>query len=446
MLECPSSALLRVPPVRPLRPASRIGRLLDKLLPRLPCRALKGLEECTPVPPKYLRRLLSIPIIALVGAVLLVGLPFWLLGTLVADGVLGIRRMRCTRILLFLLFVPWLEMLAVLIALKVFVRHLGQMRNPSAQNKLQKLLSFYGHSLTSATKRLLGLRMEVTGLDSVDDGEPLLCFGHHTSLLDSFLPVEVLGHGRKYRMHYVIKKSLAFAPAFDIVGHWIPVHFVDRSGKNSEQETRAVGLLAANLPNRTIQVIYPEGTFYTPARHVRALERLASQDPSLMERAQKLRYVLPPRAGGALSMLEHNPTADVLFFVHAGFEPFVNIGRILRNVPFTETVRVHMWRVARKEIPSEPRAQYQWLFSEFERMERWVASQLDHTQTARKIELNERDRLDLTSHGDSTVSCDPQKSEHLQIDHPEIDAPQIDQPQIHLGNPVEPLDQLEKAH
>jgi 1-acyl-sn-glycerol-3-phosphate acyltransferase len=343
------------------------------------------LKECKAVPPKYLRRLLSIPVIALLGVVLLVGLPLWLVLALLADAIVNIRRMRCTRILLFVLFVPWLELFAVSVGLCLWIRHAGHMRNPSAQNKLQKLLSFYGHSLTTATKRLLGLRLAVSGLDSVNDGAPLLCFGHHTSLLDSFLPVELLGHGRKYRMHYVIKKTLAYAPAFDIVGHWIPVHFVDRSGKNSEQETRAVGHLAANLPNRTTQVLYPEGTFYTPARHSRALERLSAQDPDLVDRAKKLRYVLPPRAGGALSMLEHNPTADVLFFVHAGFEPFVNIGHILRNVPFTETVRVHMWRVARSEVPVEPRAQYRWLFSEFERMERWVAGQLDTAKSTSRL-------------------------------------------------------------
>ena len=342
------------------------------------CIALEGLKECSVVPPKYLRRLLSIPLIALLGLVLLIGLPVWVTVTVLADVILSPRRMRCTRILSFLVFVPWLEMYSLLIGFAIWIRHAGRMQGRSAQRKLQKLLSFYGHSLTVATQRLLGLRIEVTGLENVEDGAPLLCFGHHTSLLDSFLPVEILGHGRNYQMHYVIKKTLAYAPAFDIVGHWIPVHFVDRSGKNTDQETRAVGRLAADLPSKSTQVIYPEGTFYTPARHTRALERLEAQDPTLLERARKLRFVLPPRAGGALSMLEHNPDADVLFFVHAGFEPFVNIGRILRNVPFTETVRVHMWRVSRRDIPIETEAQYRWLFSEFERMEHWVATQLNH--------------------------------------------------------------------
>jgi 1-acyl-sn-glycerol-3-phosphate acyltransferase len=351
--------------------------------------------------------------IAVFGVVLLLGLPLWLALTLVADAVLNVRRLRCTRVLLFLLFVPWLEMVSVLVALGVWFRCGAQIQKPSAQNRLQKLLAFYGHALTAATKRLLGLRLDVTGLESVEDQAPLLCFGHHTSLLDSFLPVEILGHGRDYRMHYVIKKTLAYAPAFDIVGHWIPVHFVDRSGKNSEQETRAVGQLAAKLPHRSVQVIYPEGTFYTPARHTRALHRLESQDPELLERAKRLRYVLPPRAGGALSMLEHNPSADVLFFVHAGFEPFVNIGRIVRNVPFTETVRVHMWRVARTEIPSEPRAQYRWLFSEFERMEHWVAGQLD-------------------------AGKDPSRSGHEQLLYPQ--KVQAKEPQIDLRQ------ELEQAH
>jgi 1-acyl-sn-glycerol-3-phosphate acyltransferase len=375
----------------------------------------------------------------MVGVVLLLGLPLWLVLTLLVDALLSIRRLRCTRILLFVSFVPWLELVSVLAGLGVWVRHLGQIRNPAAQNTLQKLLSFYGHSLTSATKRLLRLRVVVTGLDSVDDGAPLLCFGHHTSLLDSFLPVEVLGHGRHYRMHYVIKKTLAYAPAFDIVGHWIPVHFVDRSGKNSEQETRAVGLLAAELPNRSTQVIYPEGTFYTPARHARALQRLASQDPELVERAQKLRYVLPPRAGGALSMLEHNPTADVLFFVHAGFEPFVNIGHILRNVPFTETVRVHMWRVARSEIPADPRSQYRWLFSEFERMEQWVASQLDSTNSLFRNDQNEKSEENGHSDPNGQEPLGQGVPTRQTIDQPQIDQQQIDQQQI------DQRQQLEKA-
>ncbi len=324
-------------------------------------------------------------------------------------------------------------MFAVLVGFALWVRHAGRMGNQSAQNSLQKLLAFYGHSLTSATQRLLGLRLTVTGSDSVEDGAPLLCFGHHTSLLDSFLPVEVLGHGRNYRMHYVIKKTLAYAPAFDVVGHWIPVHFVDRSGKNSERETRSVGQLAANLPYRSTQVIYPEGTFYTPTRHVRALERLTSQDPELLERARKLRYVLPPRAGGALSMLEHNPTADVLFFVHAGFEPFVNIGHILRNVPFTETVRVHMWRVARAEVPSEPRAQYRWLFSEFERMERWVASQLDTTETA--------------GEGQNETLADQVKTEHpLTQAQPNAESEPQKSDQQHNDQQIDLRPQLEKAH
>jgi 1-acyl-sn-glycerol-3-phosphate acyltransferase len=389
------------------------------------CIVLAGLEECTTVPPKYLRRLLSIPVIATLGMVFFLGLPLWLPLALLVDAVLDMRRLRCTRILLFLVFVPWLEMVSVLVGFGIWLRHFGRMQNPPAQNRLQKLLAFYGHSLTAATKRLLGLRVVVTGIESVDDEAPLLCFGHHTSLLDSFLPVEVLGHGRRYRMHYVIKKTLAYAPAFDIVGHWIPVHFVDRSGKNSEQETKAVGQLAANLPNRSVQVIYPEGTFYTPQRHARALQRLASQDPDLIERAKRLRYVLPPRAGGALSMLEHNPTADVLFFVHAGFEPFVNIGRILRNVPFTEPVRVHMWRVARAEIPQEPREQYRWLFGESERMEQWVANQLDPAVNA--------------SRGTNFESDGPQIDQQ-QFDQQQVDRPQNDQQQIDLRQ------QLEEAH
>lgn len=114
-------------------------------------------------------------------------------------------------------------------------------------------------------------------------------------------------------------------------------------------------------------------------------------------------------------MLEHNPTADVLFFVHAGFEPFVNIGRILRNVPFTETVRVHMWRVSRSEVPVEPRAQYRWLFSEFERMERWVAGQMNSAKPSSGLtDLDATDTSVTDTSVTDTTMCTPHAQQTIE--------------------------------
>jgi 1-acyl-sn-glycerol-3-phosphate acyltransferase len=334
------------------------------------------------VPPKYLRRLLSVPVIVGLGLVLLIGLPIWLPMAFVADLFLGAKRKRAQRVLLFLLAMTGVEMAAVLKATFVWIRRFGQIRDHRSQESLQDVIRFYGHSIYRITAKFLGLRLEVTGLEAVADRAPLLCFGHHTSVLDSVIPVELLSHRAQYHVRYVIKKTLAYAPAFDICGHWVPVHFVDRSGKKSNNELEAIARLATDIPQSTAPVIYPEGTFFTPKRLEKSVARMREQDPTLVERAKKLRYVLPPRTGGAIAMLDAEPNVDVLFVVHAGFEPFVNLARILREIPFRNPVNVHLWRVERSEVPVEPTERYRWLFTQFELMDEWVAQRLDASRPA----------------------------------------------------------------
>jgi 1-acyl-sn-glycerol-3-phosphate acyltransferase len=226
--------------------------------------------------------------------------------------------------------------------------------------------------------------MEVTGTEVFDDGAGLICFGHHTSILDSVIPVEILAHRMQYDIRFVIKKSLSWAPVFDTAGHWIPVHFVDRTGRNSSEETAAIAALAADIVPRSAAAMYPEGTFYSPHRLEHAVERLKTQAPQLVERAKRLRHVLPPKTGGALAMLDENPKADVVLIVHSGFEPFVNMAKIFANLPFRRTVHVHMWRVARSEIPVDPKDAYVWLFDRFEEMDSWVEGKLALPITSRR--------------------------------------------------------------
>jgi 1-acyl-sn-glycerol-3-phosphate acyltransferase len=322
------------------------------------------------------------------GLALLIGLPMWLLVALCADAFLGVRRLRSVRILFFLLAMTGIELVAVTRGALVWLAGFGRVRDENSQRKLQQIVAFYGHAIYSITARFLGLRIEVTGMESIIDEAPLLCFGHHTSILDAVIPVELLAHRAKYHVHYVIKKTLAYAPAFDICGHWLPVHFVDRTGKKSGDELTAISKLAVSIPRRTAPVIYPEGTFFTPKRLGRAIERLKTQDPTLVERAKRLRYVLPPRVGGAAAMLDASPDTDVLFVVHAGFEPFVNLARIFQRIPFRHPIQVHLWRVARRDVPDDATERYRWLFDQFEMMDTWVAQRLDPSRTrpSRKID------------------------------------------------------------
>ena len=329
------------------------------------------------MPPPLIRRLLSVPGVLFGTIFFTAAFPVLVLVTLVVDVALNPRRLRLTRTYAFLVWMGWIEIVTLVKGLLIGARYVRRLDSAAAQHRLQRVVGFYGHHILRATSRSLGLKLSATGMDVLASGEPMVCFGHHTSILDSVVPVDLIGYRSNYDMHYVIKKELAWGPAFDIVGSWVRVHFVDRTGRDSAVEMAAVAALAHDLGPRQMPVIYPEGTFYNPKRLARAIERLKEQAPDLVARAERLRHVLPPRTGGATALLDAAPNLDVLFVVHSGFEKFTSIGRIFRNIPFRQPVHVHMWRVPRREVPLEAEDRYRWLFAQFELMDAWVTEQLE---------------------------------------------------------------------
>ena len=329
------------------------------------------------VPPRLIRRLLSVPGVLFGTLFFTVAFPVLVIVTLITDLVMNPRRLRFTRTYAFLVWMGWIEIVTVLRGMAIGARFVRRLDTPKAQHRLQRVVAFYGHQILNATSKVLGLKLDATGLEALADGAPMVCFGHHTSILDSVVPVDLLAYRGNYDVHYVIKKELAWGPAFDIVGRWVRVHFVDRTGRDSAAEMAAVASLAHDLGPRQMPVIYPEGTFYSPKRLARAVERLKEQAPDLVARAERLRHVLPPRTGGATALLDAAPDVDVLFVVHSGFEKFTSIARIFRNIPFRQPVHVHMWRVPRREVPVESEERYRWLFSQFELMDKWVTEQLE---------------------------------------------------------------------
>jgi 1-acyl-sn-glycerol-3-phosphate acyltransferase len=326
---------------------------------------------------RYLRRAVTIPVVALVTVVLTMASPVLAVAAALGDLATDLRRRRCSRLVVFVVLFGWIEVMAMVLALGAWTRAGGRMRKPSTQRRLQKLVGQHAHRIVTVCARVIGLRLVVTGLEALDDGEAVLCLSHHTSLLDSVLPAELLGYQLGYDVHYVMKRSLQWSPAMDIVGHWIPVHFVDRSGRDSDAEIRAVAGLARDLRRRQAPVIYPEGTFFNERRLALAVDQMAQRTPDLVARVAQLRFVLPPRVGGAFALLDAAPDVDVLLAVHVGFERFTSLRRIVASVPFRDPVHVHFWRVPRTQVPVAADERFRWLFAQFEHMDQWVGEQLD---------------------------------------------------------------------
>lgn len=323
--------------------------------------------------------MITIPGVVLVVVLAVVLLPIWLPTAALVDVITAPKRMRFCRIGFVVLLLAINEISTLIFLGFLWVRTGFGFRvwSDTGQERMQRSLRHYALGLVRCTKQALGVRLVVTGLDeAVAEGGPLVVFGHHTSLLDSALPVELLA-SRSFSLRYVIKKTLAYGPAFDVGGHMLPIHFVDRTGKRTDGETAAISSLASGMKDRDAVVLFPEGTFFNTRRKARAIERLKSDAPHLVARAEAMRHTLPPRAGGALAMLEGAGDVDVLFVAHAGLESFTSIPNIVRNIPLRDPVAIHCWRVVAREIPTNPDQRYDWLFDQFERMDRWVVEQLD---------------------------------------------------------------------
>jgi len=233
------------------------------------------------------------------------------------------------------------------------------------------LQCWWAGTLFRAIRALWSVSLEVEGDASVDG--PLIVFVRHASLADTLLPANVLSSPHGLRLRYVLKRELLVDPCFDVAGQRTPNVFVRRGSGNGKREIDSIGQLAAGAGPGEGVLIYPEGTRFSQERRTRALERIeASGDTERLERARRLRRVLPPRTGGPQALLEARPDADVLFVVHVGLEGLTKLEDFLDGSLVGRRVRVQLRRVPAASIPSERSARIDWLDAEWARVDEWV--------------------------------------------------------------------------
>jgi 1-acyl-sn-glycerol-3-phosphate acyltransferase len=319
------------------------------------------------------RRTVSIPVV-LFGVPLLVLLsPLVLLVGALVDVVTGAWRGRSVRAIAFAYCFAAIEWIALFRIGVLWVRtgFARRLQTDFAQDAMAELLGWYAHRILGALHATTRFTLDIQGLEVVDHG-PLICVARHSSLDDALLPAECFRRVGGLRPRYMLKRELQRGPSFDFIGNWGPHHFVDRAPTDSAAQLVGVKAFAGGLGPRDVAVIFPEGTFFTPARQTQVMAKLEASDPVAAERARGLHYVLPPRPAGTQALLAAAPDADVLVLAHAGLEKFASIGRSLRAIPFREPVRAQLWRVPRADVPVDPDEQAAWLTDQFRRIDDWV--------------------------------------------------------------------------
>jgi 1-acyl-sn-glycerol-3-phosphate acyltransferase len=282
----------------------------------------------------------------LAALVLVAAAPVWVPLSVAADLVRGQRRLPITRLLAFAVCWSWLETGGVVAAAWLWATR--RTRDLRAHIRLQR---WWALSMMSALQRTTGLAIAPPDLSPLRSG-PAVMLCRHASLADSLLSAWVIVGHAGLDPRYVLKRELLADPCLDIVGNRLRNHFLDRDAPDADVELDALRALTADMGARDIAVIFPEGTRSSPAKRIRALERIAVRDPERAARLASLRHVLPPRPAGSHALIEGCPEADVVIAWHVGFDGLDTFGGILRHLASRpRLIEFHARRVRRADVP-----------------------------------------------------------------------------------------------
>lgn len=322
------------------------------------------------------RRLLTIPGFHIAWCAWIAAAPVWLVSSVVVDCV---RRSRGVALRSSALIAVYLtcEVLGIAVSGGLWIWSRVRRLDDRTWNDLHfRLEAWWGSTLFWSVVRLFGLRLEVECEDEADLGHgPYLFLPRHASSGDTLLASAIVSRPYGIRLRYVLKKENLWDPCLDIVGNRVPNAFVDRYPKDSEAEITGVKQIACDLGPRDGVLIYAEGTRFSADKRNRIIERLREKgDERLLEYAESLKFVLPPRLGGTLGILDAAPEVDVVFCSHTGFEGAASLAKIWSGALVGKVIRIRFRRIPRAEVPTDRAGQIAWLLDEWRRVDAWVGS------------------------------------------------------------------------
>jgi 1-acyl-sn-glycerol-3-phosphate acyltransferase len=224
-------------------------------------------------------------------------------------------------------------------------------------------------------RRVLRLTIETEGpTPDAHPGRPILVCCRHAGPGDSFVLIHTLMAWYSREPRVVLKDTLAWDPAIDVILRRIPARFITPNPAEGAKLEDQIAQLATGLDENDAFVIFPEGGNFTPRRRQRAIDRLRKLGMERMaQRAEKMIHVLAPRPGGFLAALDAAPEADVVLVAHTGLDHLVTVADIWRELPMDKRIVMRWWQVPRAEIPAGRDERIDWLFAWWERIDAWIA-------------------------------------------------------------------------
>lgn len=322
-----------------------------------------------------LRRLVLAPAVVVLAVVTWVTLPLWLLGAAALSPVLP-GRWRALRLMWLVVVYLTFEalLLVVLLGLWLASGFGWRIRSPYFSGIHYDLVQGTLIVFFREARRVLALRIRTDGPHParVPDG-PVLVMCRHAGPGDSFILMYALLHWYHREPRVVLKNTLAWDPAIDVILNRIPARFISPNPVDGEDLESQIAALAGGLDVDDAFVIFPEGGNFTPERRDRAIARLRRLGLERMAvRAEEMTHVLAPRPGGVLAALESAPEADVLMVAHTGLDHLLTVADVWRELPMDKQITMRWWRVPRAEVPTDKEERIDWLYGWWERIDEWV--------------------------------------------------------------------------
>jgi len=320
-----------------------------------------------------LRRVVLAPALVALVAMLFVLLPLWLIAAAALSPLLP-GRWRALRLLwIFVMYAVIEALLLVVLCGFWFATGFGRtVRSAYWQGIHYDLVEGVMWVFFREAKRVLNLDIVTDGPSpEAHPGLPILVCCRHAGPGDSFVLIHALMHwyGREPRV--VLKNTLAWDPAIDVLLHRIPARFITPAGGAGLEEQ--IADLATDLDENDAFVIFPEGGNFTAGRRTRGIERLRKLGLDKMaERAEAMTHVLAPRPGGFIAALDAAPDADVVLVAHTGLDHVLTVADIWRELPMDKRIIMRWWKVARADIPEGRDERIEWLFAWWERIDLWI--------------------------------------------------------------------------
>jgi 1-acyl-sn-glycerol-3-phosphate acyltransferase len=338
------------------------------------------------LPPTWVRRVVLAPLVIVAALVMLALAPIWLLVALALTSLVP-GRFRLPRVLwLVTVYLLWDAALVVVLFVLWIASGFGwSLHSPGFQSAHYRV----GARALRVLFWVFGgvLRLEiVTTADEGDSfermlapGVPLVLASRHGGPGDSFILIHTLLNTAHREPRIVLKDTLQWDPAIDVLLSRIPASFITPTGFGKKaagggsRVEESIAALAEGLDSDDALVIFPEGGQVSARRRQSRIDRFRRVGrEDLAERAEGLRHVMPPQPGGVHAALATAAGADMVFVGHTGLDQLITIGDIWRELPMDKRITMRAWRVPAAEIPEDRDAQADWLFAWFERIDAWI--------------------------------------------------------------------------